>query len=59
MDQPVHPELGEGPEDERARLAEQRRRARRTTILLVAVVLILYFGYILYAVMSGLHARHH
>jgi hypothetical protein len=59
MDQPVHPQRGEGPEDERSRLAAQRRGARRTTLLLVAIVLILYFGYILYAVMTGLHARHH
>jgi hypothetical protein len=58
VDQPVKPDRGEGPEDERARLARQRRGARRTTLILVAVVLVLYFGYILYAVLSGLHARH-
>ena len=59
MDQPVRPDPGDEPQDERARSAEQRRRARRTTLLLVAIVLILYFGYILYAVMTGLHAHHH
>jgi hypothetical protein len=58
MDQPVGPERGREPEDERARQSRQRRGARRTTLILVAVVLVLYFGYILYAVLAGLHARH-
>ncbi|HEX4051207.1 MAG TPA: hypothetical protein VHY19_10040 [Steroidobacteraceae bacterium] len=58
MDQPVGPQRGEEPEDERARQLRQRRAARRTTVILVAVVLVLYFGYILYALLSGLHARH-
>jgi hypothetical protein len=59
MDQPVRPDRGEEPGDERARLAAQRRRARRTTLLLVAIVLILYFGYILYAVVPALHGHPH
>ena len=58
MDQPVGPERNEEPEEERARVARQRRSARRTTLILVGVVLVLYFGYILYAVLSGLHTRH-
>ena len=59
VDQPVGPERGEEPSEERARLARQRRSARRTTLLLVGIVLILNFGYILYAVLAGLHAHHH
>jgi hypothetical protein len=58
MDQPVRPDRGEEPGEERGRRSQQRRGARRTTLILVAVVLALYFGYILYAVLSGLHARH-
>jgi len=58
VDQPVRPERGGEPEDERARLPRQRRGARRTTLILVGIVLLLYFGYILYAVLSGLHTRH-
>jgi hypothetical protein len=58
LDQPVGPQRDEQPDEERARLARQRRAARRTTLILVAIVLALYFGYILYAVLAGLHARH-
>ncbi len=35
---------------------QRRRGARRTTVVLILVVLALYFGYILYAVLAGLHA---
>jgi hypothetical protein len=58
MDQPVRPDRGEEPDEERARRGQQRRHARRTTLLLVAIVLALYFGFIAYAVMSGLHGHH-
>ena len=38
--------------------ARQRRGARRTTLLLALIVLALYFGFIAYAVMKGLHGHH-
>ena len=41
-----------------AQAARQRRGARRTTVLLALIVLGLYFGFIAYAVMKGLHGHH-